>query len=127
MQANRTAPAKNADEYIKAFPSNVAAMLKQLRKTIRTEAPKADEVISYGMPGYKYFGMLVYFAGYKDHIGFYPGAGGIEKFKRELSVYKTAKGTVQFSLDMPLPLTLISRIVKYRVKQNEEKASLRSK
>jgi uncharacterized protein YdhG (YjbR/CyaY superfamily) len=79
------------------------------------------------MPAYKQDGMLVYFAGYKSHIGFYPGAGGISEFKKEVSAYKNAKGSVQFPLDEPLPLTLVSKIVKFRVKQNTEKAKARVK
>ncbi|MBI3882878.1 MAG: hypothetical protein HY305_01300 [Sphingobacteriales bacterium] len=73
------------------------------------------------MPAFKLYGNLVYFAGYKNHVGFYPGAGGIAEFKKELSIYKSAKGSVQFPLDKPLPLTLITKIVQFRVKQNEEK------
>lgn len=113
---------KNVGEYIASFPKEMQLLLKDIRKTIKAAAPKAEEVISYGMPGYKYLGMLVYFAAWKNHIGFYPGAGGIETFKRELSVYYGAKGSVQFPIDRPLPLTLISKIVTFRVKQNEEKA-----
>lgn len=93
--------------------------LQQLRKTIIKAAPKAEEVISYKMPGYKYQGMLVYFAGYKNHIGFYGTPAGHEAFKKELSVYKTGKGSVQFPLDKPLPLALIKKIVLFRVAQNE--------
>jgi uncharacterized protein YdhG (YjbR/CyaY superfamily)/3-methyladenine DNA glycosylase AlkD len=114
--------AKNVDEYIAQFPANVKATLEKLRKGIKTAAPKAEEVISYMMPAYKYHGMLVYFAGYKNHIGFYPGAAGIAAFKDKIAVYKNAKGSVQFPIDQPLPLGLITEIVKFRVKQNEEKA-----
>ena len=123
----RPEKAATVEEYIAAFPKNVQQLLSQLRKTIKTAAPKADEVISYGMPGYKYRGMLVYFAAYKNHIGFYPGAGGISAFKKELSVYKGAKGSVQFPIDRLVPYNLISKIVRYRVKQNEEKAAFKKK
>lgn len=123
MAITKTATPKNAEEYIKQFPKDVQAALQQLRNTIKDAAPKAEEVISYKMPGYKYQGMLVYFAGYKNHIGFYAAPTGHEKFKKELSVYKSGKGSVQFPLDKPLPLKLISRIVKFRVAQNEEKAA----
>jgi len=116
--------AENADEYIQQFPPNVQAALKQLRSTIKTAAPKAEETISYMMPAYKYYGVLVYFAGYKNHIGFYPGAGGIEHFKKEISIYKNAKGSVQFPIDK-VPLGLVKKIVQFRVKQNEEKAGLK--
>ena len=111
----------SVDEYILGFPSETNAMLDQLRETIRKAAPDADESISYAIPSYKLSGMLVSFAGYARHIGFYPGAGGITEFMDELSSYKSAKGSVQFPLDGPLQLRLIARIVKFRVKQNIEK------
>jgi len=114
---------KNVDDYIRQFPKEVQAMLQQLRSIIKTAAPKAEEVISYKMPGYKYHGMLVYFAGYKNHIGFYAAPTGHDAFKKELSKYKTGKGSVQFPLDKPLPLKLVTKIVKFRVVQNEEKAA----
>lgn len=114
--------AANVDEYINAFPSNTRVMLEQLRAAIRQMAPDAIECISYAMPAYKLHGMLVYFAGYDKHIGFYPGAGGISAFENELTGYKRAKGSVQFPLDKALPLELISRMVKFRVLQNKEKA-----
>jgi uncharacterized protein YdhG (YjbR/CyaY superfamily) len=113
---------KNVDEYISGFPENVIALLEEMRTTIKKAAPKAEEVISYQMPAYKYFGILVYFAGYKNHIGFYPTASGIEVFKNELSKYKGAKGSVQFPLDKPLPGALISKIVKFKLKENIRKA-----
>lgn len=113
---------KNVDEYISGFPENVRALLEQMRTTIKKAAPQAEEVISYQMPAYKYFGILVYFAGYKNHIGFYPTASGIEVFKNELSMYKGAKGSVQFPLDKPLPVALITKIVKFKLNQNMQKA-----
>ena len=116
---------KTVDQYIAAFPADVKKRMQQLRKTIKAAAPKADELISYQMPGYKYFGMLVYFAAYKNHIGFYPGAGGVLEFYKELSSFKSAKGSVQFPHDRPIPYDIISKIVKFRVKQNEEKISLK--
>jgi uncharacterized protein YdhG (YjbR/CyaY superfamily) len=117
----KSAVAKNVDEYIAAFEPAIQLRLQQLRQTIIKAAPKAEEVISYQMPAFKLHGMLVYFAGYKNHIGFYPGAGGIAAFKKELSAYKGAKGSVQFPHEKPLPLGLVSKIVKFRVKQNMEK------
>jgi uncharacterized protein YdhG (YjbR/CyaY superfamily) len=114
-------PAANIDEYIASFPKEVQPLLQQLRKTITAAAPKAAEVISYGMPAYRYKGMLVYFAGYEKHIGFYATPTGHEAFKKELSIYKTGKGSVQFPLDKALPVSLIKKIVQFRVKQNEEK------
>ena len=116
---------ETVDQYIAAFPADVKKRMQQLRKTIKAGAPNADELISYQMPGYKYFGMLVYFAAYKNHIGFYPGAGGILEFYKKLSSFKSAKGSVQFPNDRPIPYEVISKIVKFRVKQNEEKLSLK--
>jgi uncharacterized protein YdhG (YjbR/CyaY superfamily) len=113
--------AENVDQYISSFPQQTQELLQQVRMAIKKAAPKADEVISYQMPAYEQNGALVYFAGYKNHIGFYPTAAGIAAFQKELSVYKGAKGSVQFPLDKPLPLALIGRIVKLRVKQNLEK------
>lgn len=117
----------NVDEYIAAFPPEVKKRMQQLRKTIKAAAPKAEEVISYQMPAYKYLGVLVFFAAYKNHIGFYPGAGGVIEFVKALSSYKSAKGSVQFPHDRPIPFDVITRIVKFRVKQNEEKYALKKK
>lgn len=115
------------DEYIAVFPEVTQKKLEQLRMTIRKAAPDAEEVISYQMPAYKCQGMLVYFAGYKNHIGFYPGAAGVAAFKEELSVYKNAKGSVQFPIDKLLPLKLIAEIVTFRVKENAAKAAMKAK
>ena len=108
--------AKNIDEYIAAFPGDVQNKLQQIRATIRKAAPDAEEAISYGIPTFKLKGNLVHFAAFKNHIGFYPAPRAIEVFKKELSAYKGGKGTVQFPIDKSLPLSLISRIVKFRVK-----------
>ena len=124
MEKTKVVP-ETVDQYIAAFPADVKKRIQQLRKTIKAAAPKADELISYQMPGYKYFGMLVYFAAYKNHIGFYPGAGGVLEFYKKLSSFKSAKGSVQFPHDRPIPYDVISKIVKFRVKQNEEKLSLK--
>jgi len=124
MEKSKPVPA-TVDEYMADFPADVKKRMQQLRKTIKTAAPKAEEVISYQMPGYKYLGMLVYFAAYKNHIGFYPGAGGILEFYKKLSSFKSAKGSVQFPNDRPIPYEVISKVVKFRVKQNEEKLSLK--
>lgn len=118
-------PAKNVDEYLEPFPPEVRNKLQQLRKTIRAAAPKAEEVISYMMPAYKQQGALVYFGGYKTHIGFYPTSRGIEAFKKELSGYDCSKGTVRFPHDKQLPLALIRKIVKFRVMENETKKRLK--
>jgi uncharacterized protein YdhG (YjbR/CyaY superfamily) len=110
------------DQYISSFPGEVQIILEQIRTAIRQAAPDAEETIKYAMPTYVLEGNLVHFAGYKNHIGFYPAPSGIEAFKKELSVYKGAKGSVQFPLNKPMPLDLITRIVKFRVKVNLEKA-----
>jgi uncharacterized protein YdhG (YjbR/CyaY superfamily) len=109
------------DEYIARFPKNVQAILHTLRSTINRAAPNASETIKYGIPTFVLNGNLVHFGGYKNHIGFYPAPSGIEMFKKELSKYKSAKGSVQFPIDEPLPFDLISKIVSYRVKENRLK------
>jgi len=111
----------SVDSYIASFPLETRVLLNQLRQTIRKAEPNAEECISYAMPGYKLNGMLVYFAGYAGHIGFYPGAAGIAEFIDEIKQYKYAKGSVQFPLDKPLPLKLVTRIVKFRGKENTER------
>jgi len=114
-----TAPDINT--YIADFPEDVQAILQQVRATIHKAAPEATEDIKYAIPTFVLNGNLVHFAAFKSHIGFYPTPTGIEEFEKELSVYKQGKGSVQFPLDQPMPLDLITRIVKYRVKQNAEK------
>jgi len=113
------------DEYISSFPKDIQKVLEEIRSAIRKAAPDAVEAISYGIPTFKLNGNLVHFAAFKNHIGFYPTPNGIEEFEKELSVYKQGKGSVQFPLDKPLPLTLITKIVKYRAKKNTEKAKLK--
>ena len=110
--------AKDIDEYFARYPKEIQKLLKQLRSTINKSAPGVEEVISYGLPAFKLNGMLVWFAAHSKHIGFYPKVSAIEAFKKELSVYKGAKGSVQFPLDKPLPIGLITRIVKFRVREN---------
>ncbi len=112
---------QNIDEYIAAFPKDIQEILMQIRETIHKAAPEALEKISYQMPTFYLNGNLVHFAAYKKHIGFYPAPSGIESFKKELSVYKGAKGSVQFPLDKPIPLDLISKIVKFRISENLKK------
>ncbi|HEY9364716.1 MAG TPA: DUF1801 domain-containing protein, partial [Chitinophagaceae bacterium] len=104
----QSAKINEIDSYIAGFPKDTQNLLQQLRETIMKAAPDAEELISYQMPAYKFNGVLVYFAGYKNHIGFYPGASGIETFKKEVSVFKNAKGSVQFPLDKQLPTKLIT-------------------
>lgn len=117
----KTEVVKNVDDYIAAFEPLVKERLEQIRQAIKKAAPVAEETISYMMPAYKLHGMLVYFAGYKNHIGFYATPTGHDAFKEELSVYKEGKGSVQFPHNKPLPLSLVGKIVKFRVKQNMEK------
>jgi len=115
-------PFQNTDEYIKSFPKEIQALLKQMRSLIKENAPDAIESISYGMPAYKLNGKpFIYFAGYKNHIGFYATPTGHQAFAKELSVYKQGKGSVQFPVDQPLPASLIKRIVLFRVKENKAK------
>lgn len=109
------------DEYIATFPEDVRKTLNQLRQTIHEAAPEAEETISYQMPTFTLHGNLVHFAAFKHHIGFYPTPTGIEAFQQELAPYKGAKGSVQFPIDQPLPLSLIRRMVKYRVQENLER------
>jgi uncharacterized protein YdhG (YjbR/CyaY superfamily) len=114
-------------EYIATFPKDIQKILEELRATIKAAAPDAKEKISYQIPTFDLEGNLVHFAAYKNHIGFYPTPSGILAFKNELSIYESAKGSVQFPLDKPLPLKLISRIVKFRVAENLKKAELKSR
>jgi uncharacterized protein YdhG (YjbR/CyaY superfamily) len=109
------------DEYIAAFPPNIQKILEELRQTIRNSAPDAKEAISYQIPTFKLNGNLVHFAAFKNHIGFYPTSTGIAKFKKELSHYELSKGTVRFPINEPIPLDLVKKIVKFRVKENLEK------
>jgi len=115
------------DEYIATFPADVQKVLQEVRATIKAAAPGAEEKISYKMPTFTLKGNLVYFAAFKKHIGFYPIPSGIEEFKEELSVYEQGKGSVQFPLDQPMPLDLITRIVKFRVRENLAKAEAKAK
>jgi uncharacterized protein YdhG (YjbR/CyaY superfamily) len=112
---------KTMDEYIAAFPKNVREILEKLRSVIRESAPKAQEAMNYGIPTFKLNGNLVHFAAFKNHIGFYPTPSAITAFKKELSRYKQAKGSVQFSIDKPIPLDIVKKIVKFRVKENLSK------
>lgn len=122
----RRIQANTIDEYIDAFPGDVQEKLHRIRDTIRKAAPEAREGISYGIPTFKHHGNLVHFAGYENHIGFYPASSGISAFKKELTRYVTSKGTIRLPLDEPLPLALIRKIVKFRVKDNTERGKRRS-
>jgi len=126
MKTDQSTP-KNMDEYIAGFPHDVQEILEKIRLTIRKAAPDAEETISYQMPTFTLKGNLVHFAAYKKHIGLYPAPSGTEKFKKELSGYKAAKGSVRFPLDRPIPFDLISQIVKFRVKENLSRAEAKGK
>ena len=116
------------DEYIADFPEEIQSLLNQVRSTIKQAAPDAEESIGYGMPAYKTHGRpLVYFAGFKNHIGFYATPTGHAEFAAELSKYKQGKGSVQFPIHQPMPLELIAQIVEFRVIENQEKAKTKKK
>jgi len=112
---------KTVEEYLGSFPPKTKSILNSIRKTIKLAAPQAEELISYNMPSFKLNGMLVYYAAFPKHIGFYPTPSGIDAFKKELSSYQMAKGSVQFPIGEPMPLDLIAKIVAYRVKENTVK------
>ena len=113
---------KTIDEFIASFPKDVRIVLEELRRVIRESAQGAEETISYGIPTFDLNGRhLVHFSAYKSHVGFYPTSSGIEAFRKELSPFKTSRGTVQFPLDKPVPFDLVRKIVKFRVKETESK------
>ena len=114
------------DEYIATFPEETQKILEELRGTIKASAPSASEKISYQMPTFFKNGGLVAFAAYEKHIGFYPGASVVQAFESELRNYKTGKGSIQFLIDRPLPLKLISKIVRFRVAENLKNAKIKS-
>jgi uncharacterized protein YdhG (YjbR/CyaY superfamily) len=118
---------KSIDDYIAGFPNSVQEKLKEIRRRIRKAAPDAEETIKYGIPTFTLNGNLVHFAAFKNHIGFYPAPRGLEKFKDELSAYEGGKGSVRFPLDKPIPFDVISKIVKFRVKNNLERAEAKKK
>jgi uncharacterized protein YdhG (YjbR/CyaY superfamily) len=110
--------AKTIDEYIALFPKNIQDILEKLRRAIKKSAPKAEETINYGIPTFKLYGNLVHFAAFKNHIGFYPTSSGIAAFKKDLSPYKHARGSVQFPIDKAIPFDIVRRMVKFRVEEN---------
>jgi uncharacterized protein YdhG (YjbR/CyaY superfamily) len=126
MKAKQKQPT-TIDEYIADFPKDVQAAMEKVRAAIRKAAPDAEEAIKYQIPTFVLNGNLIHFGGYKNHIGLYPGSKPIEEFKEQLSGYKLSKGTVQLPLDKPMPLALISKITKFCVKRNQEKAKARKK
>ncbi|WP_162128490.1 iron chaperone [Flavobacterium phycosphaerae] len=112
---------KSIDKYIAMQPEEVQVILEAIRQTIRKAAPQAEEAISYQMPAFKCHGPLVYFAAYKNHIGFYPTGTGIKAFQKEIEVYKNSKGAVQFPLDQPIPHKLITQMVRFKLNENLNK------
>lgn len=118
---------KDVDSYIASYPKDLQALLKKVRRTIRAAAPKATEVISYHMPAYRQHGMLVYFAGCKSHIGLYPPVRGSAALTKAAAKYAGPKGNLKFPCDQPLPLSLITRIVRHNVKQDLAKAAARKR
>lgn len=126
MRTDQPAP-RNIDEYIAGFPHDVQKTLKKIRLTIRKAAPDAQEAIKYQMPTFTLKGNLLSFGAYKKHVGFYPAPAGNEQFRKDLSVYRAGKSTVRFPLDKPIPLDLISKLVKFRVKEHLERAAVRAK
>lgn len=117
---------ENIDQYISSFPTATQSLLKQMRKVISKAAPKAKESIKYAMPTFEYYGNLVHFAAFKNHIGFYPAPSGLKAFQKEIDAFANSKGAVQFPLDKPLPIALIAKIVKFRLIENENKAKHKS-
>lgn len=115
------------DEYISTFPEEVKKSLVSMRAIIQKAAPDAKEIISYNMPAYKVNGVLVYFAGNKHHIGFYPTASGVRKFEKELEEYATSKGAIRFPMDKKLPVKLITQIVRFRQAEDEAKVVAKKK
>lgn len=116
---------KLVDEYIMYFPKETQSPLNEMRKTIKKAAPEADQKISYNMPAFFQNGVLVYYAAYKNHIGFYPLPSGVKKFQKEISKYKSSKGAIQFPIDEPLPVKLITKIVRFRLEENMLKSKMK--
>ncbi|HVS21138.1 MAG TPA: DUF1801 domain-containing protein [Pyrinomonadaceae bacterium] len=121
----KSAPARDVDEYLAGVPKEARAVLEKLRQTIKAAAPMASEVISYQMPMYKYHGMVIGFAAFKDHCSIFPGSAVMDAHKEELKRYSTSKGTIRFPVNQPLPATLVKKLVKTRIKENEARAAKR--
>ena len=118
---------RTVEEYLSSLSPQARDVAETMRRTVKKAAPQARELISYNMPAIELNGILVYYAAYKNHIGFYPTPSGIEAFREELSVYEGAKGSVKFPIDQPLPLRLIKSIVEFRVLENMEKVKSKTK
>jgi len=125
--STKNAPPKDIDAYIAAFPPEIQEVLQKIRLTIKAVAPDATEKISYQIPTFYLKGNLVHFAAFKDHFAFFPTSSGVEKFKEELSEYKLSRGTIQFPFGKPIPYDLITRITKFRVGENLERAKIKEK
>ncbi len=115
----------SVDEYFQAFPPEIQSQLKQIHNAVLSTAPHAESCISYNMPAFKYKGVLLYYAAFKNHIGFYPTASGIAQFAKQLKAYKTSKGAIQFPLDESIPIELVKAITAFRAKENELKATVK--
>ena len=124
--SGKGAAASDVDTYLESVPKDARATLGKLRKIIRAAAPKAAETISYQMPAYKYHGLLVAFAAFKDHCSFFPGAASMKALQKELKAYDTSKGTIRFPLDKPLPAALVKKLVKARIKENETRRAAKN-
>jgi uncharacterized protein YdhG (YjbR/CyaY superfamily) len=125
MKSSKQRIAKSVDDYLAKVPAEPRAALQRLRRIIKATAPKAIETISYRIPVYKYQGMLVAFAAFKNHCSFFPGAAIVKDYKRDLQGYGTSKGTIRFPVDRPLPKTLVKKMIKARIEQNEERTIAR--
>lgn len=121
----RLEKAQTVDEYIGRYPDDVQRILRRMRSTVREAAPEAKEVISYGIPTFKLHGYLVHFGAFKDHIGFFPTSSGVSAFEKEVENYKTGPGTIRFPFDKPIPYGLVTKIVKFRVKENSRASAKR--
>jgi uncharacterized protein YdhG (YjbR/CyaY superfamily) len=127
LRSMKTIKAESIDAYIAGFPPDIQKRLETIRTAIRKAAPQAEEDIKYAIPTFTLNGNLVHFAAFKNHIGFYPAPTGIEAFKKETAPYEAGKGSLQFPLDSPLPLALVTKIVKFRVKENLQKVATKKK
>lgn len=123
----KTTPAKTVDEYLAAVPEDARVTLEKLRSIIKSAAPKATEVISYQMPAFKYHGMLIYFAAFKDHCSLFPGSSVMEALKDDLKSFETSKGTIRFTADKPLPASLVRKLVKARIAESERRVKAKEK
>jgi len=115
-----------ADEYFAGLPKPARERLEKLRALIRETAPEAEEVISYNIPAFRQTGILVWYAAFHKHIGLYPKASAMAAFKTQLADYKTSKGAIQFPIERPIPASLVKKIIKFRLKENEQRAKQRA-